>query len=106
MVATTISIAPRAFIATAIDAASQNRRPAPVGAQRAADQLAQARDGDDDAQHPPVAQLPQVHAQADDAEEDWREHAEGERFQARDRLLAQARRLVQTTPVTNAPNTG
>ena len=44
MVATTISIAPRAFMATAIEAASQNRSPPQIRAQRAADQLAHAGD--------------------------------------------------------------
>ena len=42
-----------------------------------------------------AAQRPQVDAQADDAEEDRRQHAEGHRLQARDRLLAQPRHLVK-----------
>ncbi len=106
MVATTSSIAPRAFMATAMDRLSQKRSPPHRPPSVHPDQLAQAGDGHHQRQHAPAPQVLQVHLQADGAEEDRRQEREHDRLQLADGLLLQLGHLAKRGPGDERPEHG
>ena len=94
-------------MATAMEAASQNRSPPQYAPSEQPTSLPRQATAMTSASISPAAQRPQVDPQPDDAEEDRRQHAEGERLEAGDGLLAQrAAPGAAPSPATKAPKTG
>ena len=105
MVATTISIAPRAFIATAIEAASQKRSPPQMPPSVQPNSLPKQATPITTASMPPPPSVHRSTLQADDAEEHRRQHAEDERLEAVTVSVRMRGTWRNTCPATKAPNT-